>query len=279
MKTAILFDIDNTLTPPRQSLQSKMVDILKKLVVPFHIAAGSHMELVEEQFFVPLYLGGFRGKFNAFLGNGAIHYFCDYSDRLMIETVSAFNIRTFLGEEHFQKLIEILNETLQLPEFSLPESIEASGDQVVFRGSMINLCPIGRSNKNPDIYYNNRKMFVDFDDKSSYRQQIMEHLKRKLSLYIQEKDLTITLGGETSLDIGIVNQDKTIAVRTLLENGVERLIFIGDALFEGGNDWSIQSFVDNWNSDLKCPLETIQVNNCEDTIETLNALNLVNKSH
>src|SRR5215204_1511352 len=279
MKTAILFDIDNTLTPPRQSLQSEMVNILKKLVVPFHIAAGSHMELVEEQFFVPLYLGGFSGKFNAFLGNGAIHYFCDYSDRLKIETVSAFNIRAFLGEEHFQQIIEILNETLQLPGFSLPASIEASVDQVVFRGSMINLCPIGRNNNNPDIYHINRKKFVDFDYKSSYRQHIMEHLKSKLSFYIQEKDLTITLGGETSLDIGIVNQDKTIAVRTLLEQGIERLIFIGDALFEGGNDWPIQSFVDNWNSDIKCPLETIQVHDWEDTIETLNTLNLINFRH
>lgn len=277
MKTAVLFDIDNTLTPPRQPLPDEMVSILKNLCVPFHIAAGSHLELVEEQFFNPLYLGGFRGEFNAFLSNGAVHYFCNYSNQLKIEPISAFDIRDYLGYESFNQVVEILDSTLQLPEFQLPPDIEVMGTQVVFRGSMINFCPIGRNKDIPDIYYINRKKFVDFDNKFSYRHQIMEHLKRELSYYFEKKNLTITLGGETSLDIGILNQDKTNAVRTLLKQGIERLVFIGDALFEGGNDWTIQSFVDNWNLDTKCPVETIQVNCWTETIEELHLLNFVVK--
>ena len=272
MSTVILFDIDNTLTPPRLPLSKEMAQILKKLNVPFHVAAGSDMELLDEQFFKPLYSLGFRGKFNAFLSNGAIHYFCDYSNKINIEKVSAFNILNYLGVEDYSQIIGILEDALQMPEFQLPPDIEIMGEQIAFRDSMINLCPIGRNKNNSDHYHFNRKKFVAFDDDSAYRSVIIEHLKKELAHYIEKSNLTISLGGETSFDIGILHQDKTNAVRTLLNSGVKRIIFFGDALFEGGNDAPLQAFVDNWEHEDKCPLETIQVNCWEDTLENLNAL-------
>ena len=277
MSTVILFDIDNTLTPPRLPLSKGMAEILKKLSVPFHVAAGSHMELLDEQFFKPLYALGFRGKFNAFLSNGAIHYFCDYSNKINIETVSKFNILDYLGAEDYRRIIGILENALQMPEFQLPSDIEIMGERIAFRDSMINLCPIGRNKNNSDLYHLNRKRFVAFDDETAYRASIIEYLKEELAHYIEKSNLTISLGGETSFDIGILHQDKTNAVRTLLGKGVKRIVFFGDALFEGGNDAPLQAFVDNWNSEDRCPLETIEVNCWEATVENLNALGFVNE--
>ncbi|MDQ1525332.1 MAG: hypothetical protein QOE47_3256, partial [Pyrinomonadaceae bacterium] len=85
MKTVLLLDIDNTLTPPRRPLNKEMADIVNRLNVPFHVAAGSHMKILQEQFFSPLYLFGFRQQFDAFLSNGAIHYHCDYSEKMSVE--------------------------------------------------------------------------------------------------------------------------------------------------------------------------------------------------
>jgi len=51
METVALFDIDNTITPPRQPITKQMVDILDRLSVPFSVAAGSHLSLLEKQFF------------------------------------------------------------------------------------------------------------------------------------------------------------------------------------------------------------------------------------
>lgn len=277
MSTVILFDIDNTLTPPRLPLAKEMANILKKLSVPFHVAAGSHMELLDGQFFKPLYALGFRGKFNAFLSNGAIHYFCDYSNKINIETVSAFNILNYLGVEDYSQIIGVLENALQLPEFQLPTDIEIMGEQIAFRDSMINLCPIGRNKNNSELYHFNRKKFVAFDNDSAYRPMIIEYLKKELGHFIEKSNLTISLGGETSFDIGILHQDKTNAVRTLLNKGVKKIIFFGDALFEGGNDAPLQAFVDNWDLEDKCPLETIQVNCWEDTVENLNALGFINE--
>ena len=96
MRTAIIMDIDNTLTPPRQPIREEMVRLLSCLSVPFHVAAGSHMELLKSQFFDPLYHFGFRGSFEAFVSNGAVHYHCDYARETSLRLISAFNIRDHL---------------------------------------------------------------------------------------------------------------------------------------------------------------------------------------
>ena len=43
MKKALVFDIDNTLTPPRRAIEKEMADILKKLEIPFFLVAGSDL--------------------------------------------------------------------------------------------------------------------------------------------------------------------------------------------------------------------------------------------
>ncbi|MEW6089093.1 MAG: HAD-IIB family hydrolase [bacterium] len=269
MQTAIMFDVDNTLTPPRQPINETMAEILKHLSVPFHVVAGSHRSLLEKQFFKPLYNFGFRGQFSAFVSNGAIHYKCDYSNDMSIELVSQFNIRQYLGETDYNFLMKVLEKTLGLQEFHLPKSLKIIGERITDRISMINFCPIGRVEQEDLEVQINRKNFSEFDRINGYRQKIMSYLNQELSTLINRRGLIITLGGQTSFDIGIIDQDKTNAIRTLLKEGTERLIFIGDALFEGGNDAAIKKFIEKWPSKTKCPVEAIQTNSWKETIEIL----------
>ena len=269
IKTAVLFDIDNTLTPPRQPITEPMVKVLNHLQVPFHVAAGSDLDLLIDQFFEPLYDFGFRKQFDAFLSNGAIHYRCDYSKARSIEVISSFNIREYLGKANYAFVIDTLKRTLHLPEFQLPPQIEAVGETIVFRGSMINFTTIGRVKREGPEAQRNRKNFVEFDRAYGYRQKILHHLKREWSSLIEERGLTITLGGQTSFDIGIMGKDKTNAVRTLLDTGVERLVFMGDALFEGGNDAAIREYVENWPSSSAPPVQLVQVDSYTQTVAEL----------
>lgn len=276
MNTALLLDIDNTLTPPRQPLLKEMGDVLRRLTVPFHVAAGSHLKILQEQFFQPLYEYGFRGQFEAFISLGGVHYHCDYSRGPNIEVVSAFDIRAHLGEEDYDFLVKTLESTLGRDEFLLAPPLKVLGERITYRGSMVNFCPIGRIERESTEYRANRDGFVEFDRARRYRQRMLEHLRAGLSRLIAERQLTIVLGGETSFDLSIGIRDKTYAVRTLLESGVGRLIFIGDALFDGGNDAPIREFAENWPADTPCPLETIQVNNWRETAERLVDLGFVN---
>ena len=269
MKTALLFDIDNTLTPPRRPLTEKMAKILHDLRVSFGVAAGSHMSILEGQFFTPLYEYGFRKKFEAFISNGAIHCKCDYSKTKSIITVSEFNIKEHLGEDNYNYVEKVLADTLTMPEFVLPAILEIFPNQIAFRVSMINLCPIGRPEQDSEAYHQSRDHFASFDKATDYRQRVMDHLKRKFSALAESHHITVTLGGQTSFDVGVAGQDKTVAVKTLLKDGFEKVIFFGDALFEGGNDAALREFVEKWPADKPCPLEAVQVESCEDTLKQL----------
>lgn len=275
VNTALLLDIDNTLTPPRRPLTEAMAELLKRLNVPFHVAAGSHLKILQEQFFQPLYEYGFRGQFDAFISLGGVHYHCDYSRGPVMEVVSAFDIRAHLGEDDYRFLVETLESTLAREEFRLAPPLRVLGETVTYRGAMVNFCPIGRAEHESTEYRGNRDSFVEFDRARGYRQRMLSHLRGELSRLMEERHLTIVLGGETSFDFSVRTRDKTYAVRTLLESGVERLVFVGDALFEGGNDAPIREFAENWPGDSPCPIETIQVNSWHETAELLQRLGFV----
>jgi len=269
VKTAALFDIDNTLTPPREPLQSEMAEVLKRMRVPFHVAAGSDLPLVQDQFLEPLFRFGFRGQFEAFLSNGAIHYRCYYSETMSIQVVSAFNLREYLGEDDYAFLIGVLKKVLEDPQYQLPANLKVLGERIVDRSSMINLAPIGRLTQETAESLTNRKAFVEFDSTTGYRKRLLSHLQQEVARLIDKRQLSITLGGQTSFDIGVVGKDKTNSVRTLVSEGYEKAIFFGDALFEGGNDHVMQKFVDEWKGPGPCPLETVQVDGWKDTINKL----------
>lgn len=259
VRTALVFDIDGTLTAHRQPIDQVMADILINLSVPFFVAAGSSFEMLKGQFFEPLYELGFRGQFDAFISNGAIQFHCDYSQNMSIEFESEFNLRDELGENDYAFLLDKLAETLNMDDLQLPPSLDVVENRIVDRVSMINLCPMGRLNREDAAAQKNRDAFVAFDATNNYRLGILNHLNHELSDLIASKQLKITLGGQTSFDIGIVGQDKTKPIRMLLDDGFKKIIFIGDALFEGGNDAAIAEFIEKWPSDSKCPVLAEQV--------------------
>ncbi len=269
MKTVALFDIDNTITPPRQPITESMVKIIDRLSVPFSVAAGSHLSLLKRQFFEPLFKFGYRKQFDAFLSNGAIQYRCDFEKEMSIQVVKSFNIREHLGENDYAFLIETIKTAQGLPEFKLLPPLKVIGDTIAFRDSMVNYAPIGRLKEEGDEAQQNRKNFVEFDEAHDYRQKVMTYLNEKLSSLIKNKDLKITLGGQTSFDIGILGKDKTNAVKTLFDLGFKRVVFFGDALFKGGNDYAIQEFADSWPSSSPNTIEAIPVDSYKETIEKL----------
>lgn len=135
---------------------------------------------------------------------------------------------------------------------------------------MLNFSPIGRpvGALSPGAFAN-REAFVAFDQATGYRLSLLKALKAALEPLSREKKLRIMLGGQTSFDILIEGMDKTYALRTLLARGVRRIVFIGDALFEGGNDSVVMRFVSEWKGPGPCPVETVQVSSWQETLAFL----------
>lgn len=270
MDIALLMDIDGTLTAPRAPLGEQMALALGKLTVPFHVAAGSHRELVEPQFLKPLHDFGFRRDFEAFLNNGASHYHCPFSDRFAVEEKDEFHFQRHLGEADYASLVATLERALAEAEFRLPPQVCVIGEQIVDRVSMLNFCPIGRpAGALTARARRNRDEFAAFDRASGYRRKMLSYLERELKDTMGSKGLLIMYGGQTSFDLVIDGQDKTKGVRTLLSMGARRVVFIGDALYEGGNDSVIIRFIEQWRGSSPCPLTAVPVESWQDTIEKL----------
>jgi hydroxymethylpyrimidine pyrophosphatase-like HAD family hydrolase len=269
MNAALVFDIDNTLTPPRQALGREMAQRLSGLDRRFALAAGSDRELLMGQFFEPLHAHGFRGEIDAFLCNGASRYRCRSGDALSVEAVDEFSLRGALGTERFDRLLSLLGECLGDPAFALPAGIEVVGERIVNRDAALNFAPSGRPRGELSTEARaSRDAFVAFDEASGYRARLLPDLRGRIDRALPGHDLLLTLGGQTSFDIVQRGRDKSFAVRSLLDEGVEHVTYLGDALFPGGNDAAVADFVRDW-SDGECPVEVIQVDGWEHTARIL----------
>lgn len=273
-QTALVFDVDNTLTPPRRPLGSDMAAALAKLKVPFALAAGSDLHIVTDQFFTPLHGFGYRGAFDAYLCNGATRYRCDCGDALAVDLVEDFNIVDYLGPEASRFVLGVLERSLSRPEFQLPPHLSVIGDRIIDRKSMVNLAPIGRPRGGnlADAAQKNRDAFVEFDAQSGYRTRYLSYLRAELAPIAAEKNLVVTYGGQTSFDLVIRGRDKTYPIRSLLKAGYTEVYYFGDALFEGGNDAAVMDMITEWSGASPCPVKAERVDSCDQTLARLAVL-------
>lgn len=277
MREALLLDVDNTLTPPRRPLAATMAEVLMALRTPFCLVAGSDLALIRGQFLEPLLGFGFRGEFDAFLCNGSTWYRCRLADDLEVELVEQFSFDRHLGEERFRCMKDKIERVLDADDFQLPPELSVIGERLVDRGSMLNVAPIGRpKGQLNDRAYRNREAFCRFDQATGFRRRLIVRMREELEDLLAGTDLRISLGGQTSLDFNVEGYDKSFPIPVLLRAGFTRLTYLGDALFEGGNDEAILRFIANWPNIAsrfphlaECPVTAIRVENQKHTEELL----------
>lgn len=275
----LLMDIDGTLTPARKPVEKQMAYFLERLTIPFFVAAGSDLHLLENQFFLPLKKFGFKRDFEAFLNNGTTHYECIYTKKYEIVMKEQFDIKNYLGDKYYKILLDTIKQVNDNKEFILDESMLIEGERIIDRHGMINFTPMGRSISKETLSneeIEKRSKFVEFDRRNSYRKRVKAYLEQQCHEIIKKRDLLILIGGQTSFDIVIKGKDKSNAVRDLLKrDGIKKITFLGDALFDGGNDSVIMDFIQSWDDKSPCPLNAISVDNWEETIEVFHNNNWI----
>ncbi len=270
MGCVLVFDVDNTLTPPRKPLLPEMATALHRLAVPFHLAAGSDLPLVREQLLEPLLASGFRGELDAFVCNGADRYRCRLGRSLAIEPLFCFRLRDHLGPESLAELTSLLARLLDEPEFSLAGSgVTVRGPRIIDRGSMINLAPMGRPERLDAQDHANRAAFVAFDRRTAYRERLLARLREETRPWQERFGLRVTLGGQTSFDLVIQGHDKSFPLRALLAEGASEVWYFGDALHPLGNDSAVLDWIEQWNGDRPCPVRAVPVAGWEDTLRAI----------
>ncbi|KAH9066655.1 eukaryotic phosphomannomutase [Lactarius vividus] len=219
IKKLVLFDVDGTLTPARQSASPEMLQLLKELrkKVVIGFVGGSDFVKISDQ----LSISGSNAvdAFDfAFAENGLIAY------RLGKPLESQSFIK-FVGEERYKKLVNFILH--YLADLDVPIK---RGTFVEFRNGMINVSPIGRN-----ATIQERHDFEAYDKVHGVRAAFVKVLQEKFADY----GLTYSIGGQISFDVFPNGWDKTYSLRHVEKEGFEEIHFFGDKTFKGGNDYEI----------------------------------------
>uniref|UniRef100_A0A7E4W3H3 Phosphomannomutase n=1 Tax=Panagrellus redivivus TaxID=6233 RepID=A0A7E4W3H3_PANRE len=216
-KTILLFDVDGTLTLPRQSATPRMLEFLKKTkkTVDLAVVGGSDLTKITEQ------LGDLtqlQHSFNyVFSENGLVGYQGSHA-------LPAASINEALGEDKLQDVINFCLEYISKVKIPVKR-----GTFIEYRKGMLNVSPIGRSCSQAE-----RDAFVAYEQHTPVRAPLVAELESRFKDY----GLKFSIGGQISVDVFPIGWDKTYCLK-YLTSAYDTIHFFGDKTAPGGNDHEI----------------------------------------
>ena len=206
-----IFDVDGTLTDSRQQIDLSFEVYMIKFCCKYdvYLVTGSDRAKTVEQVGLDIY---YRSK---------RVYNCSGSD------VYEKNINVYKSDwKPSRKLINFLSDELDFSTFP-----HKTGNHIEHRPGGINFSILGRGEDSMKY----RKEYVKWDINTTERILMSDRIKSEFP------DLNIQIGGQTGLDIS--DSDKSQILRDF--NSEDELVFFGDMMKEGQNDYPLARAVDN----------------------------------
>lgn len=243
MKELIAFDLDGTLAESKQPLDDAMGEALAKLLEVAHVAVIS---------------GGDWPQFDKQVAS-RLPERADRS-RLWLMPTTGTKLYThgaggwapvyaeLFDQEQKQAIFTAFDASLEATGF-VPE--EVWGERIEDRGSQITFSALGQQ---APIHAKEV-----WDPDFAKRKIIQADLRGRLP------GLSINMGGATSIDITREGVDKAYGLRKLRDaSGIalDAMLFIGDAIFPGGNDYPAKQL----------GLDTVRVRDPQETLSVVDAI-------
>ena len=233
-----IFDVDGTLTPSRLQMTEKFSKFFDKWSNEnkYYLVTGSDLDKTKEQ--LPIaYIDRARAIFTC-CGNQM------WRDNELIYD-NKFELTTKL-----KNTLEVVLMSNQYP--------HRYGNHIEDRGSMVNFSIVGRN-----CTQEQREEYYKWDKEKSERKKISIFLKHKFP------ELDAVIGGQISIDIYPKGNDKSQVLEHIERNHSKgKIIFIGDGIENGGNDYPLAHLMDNITD-----CDWYQTNGWEHTKEILESLN------
>ncbi len=217
MKKLIVFDLDGTLAASKSSLDAEMVRLLDSLlgIVKVAVISGGDWSQFEEQVLKNLPNGKHLEGLSLLPTCGTKFYQYDGGWKLLYaENFVAEEKESIIGSLH-----QVVDQSELEPDRTWGEIIEDRGSQITF-SALGQQAPIEAKKR--------------WDPNFKKRTKMKEQLDKLIPGF------SVRLGGTTSIDITKPGIDKAYGIRKLrdlLRITIEEMMFIGDALFPGGNDY------------------------------------------
>ena len=218
MKKLIVFDLDGTLAESKSSLDAEMATLLGALlgIVKVAVISGGDWPQFETQLLTNLPHDECLKHLSLLPTCGTKFYKYDKDwEKLYSEDFTA---------EEKEKDHRLAEAGAERRRASRPQQVW--GEAIEDRGSQITFSALGQQAPVEE----KKKWDADF----TKRKKMKERLDRLIP------EFSVRLGGTTSIDITKPGIDKAYGIRKLrdiLGVAINEMIFIGDALFPGGNDY------------------------------------------
>ncbi len=127
------------------------------------------------------------------------------------------------SDEEKKKILDVLHEVIEKLDL---KPNKTWGEIIEDRGSQITFSALGQA--------------APIDQKKKWDPDFAKRKRMKELLDISLKEFSVRLGGTTSVDVTKPGIDKAYGIRKLrdvLHVSISEMIFVGDALFPGGNDY------------------------------------------
>ena len=246
MKKLIAFDLDGTLAESKSALSDRMSELLNKLLDNFQVCVIS---------------GGKFGQFEKqLLGNlktspanlEKLHLMPTCGTRYFTYDLAGAKWHQVYAEDFTEdqkkKIIEALREGVKECGF---DKDKTWGEQIEDRGSQITFSALGQEAP--------VKEKEEWDPDNSKKAKIRDIVAHKIP------EFEVRSGGTTSIDITKLGIDKAYGMEKLmqiLEISKEDILFFGDRLTEGGNDYPVKAM----------GIDSIEVSSWKDTATALQAI-------
>jgi HAD superfamily hydrolase (TIGR01484 family) len=217
MKKLIVFDLDGTLAPSKSPLDAGMSSLLHDLlgVVKVAVISGGAWLQFEKQMLSHLPQDELLARLSILPTCGT--KFFQYTGEWKELYSEDFTV------DEKEKIVNSLNKAIEAAGFSVGKTW---GETIEDRGSQITYSALGQQ--------------APLEEKEKWDSDFAKRKKIKAILDTLIPEFSVRLGGSTSIDVTKPGIDKAYGIRKLrdiLGISVKEMIYIGDALFPGGNDY------------------------------------------
>lgn len=227
-KELVVFDLDGTLTPSKSYIEPEMVGLLLRLLEEKKVAVigGGKYGQFKEQFLKKFPPRDLRFA-NLFLFPTTSNAFYRYRNGWK-------NVYTLaLSRTEKANIRKAFRETLKEVNYVPPKKIY--GVALEDRGTQMSFSPLGQ-----DVVAALGKKGIRLKEQWKEKNDALRFRIAKL-LGKRLPHLEVHVGGLTTIDVTRKGIDKAYGVRQIekhLHVPIRKMVFIGDALFPGGNDYA-----------------------------------------
>lgn len=231
-KKVIAFDLDGTLAESKSAMDDRMAELLRQLLEKFHVCviSGGKFEQFEKQLLSNLKVGPMLLE--------KLHLMPTCGTRYLVYNVASGGWDQVYAEgftpEEKKKIVEALEKGAH--DLNYKEA-KTYGDTVEDRGSQVTYSALGQDIVD-ELGAEGVRIKEEWDPSGAKKMKLRDYVAELIP------EFEVRTGGATSVDVTKPGIDKAYGMRKLMELldvSKDEILFMGDRLAEGGNDYPVKA--------------------------------------